>query len=76
MELGRGPVFTFPLAEEAQDERAAERAQTHTVHVHVRLTDMPGFFFAETRAESWNVPPPPLFLKTSWIFSANQSPGR
>lgn len=44
MELGRGPVFTFPLAEEAQDERAAERAQTHTVHVHVRLTDMPFFF--------------------------------
>lgn len=50
MELGQGPVFTFPLAEEAQDERAAERAQTHTVHVHVRLTDMPFFFFCRTES--------------------------
>lgn len=35
MELGRGPVFTFPLAEEVQDERAPMRAQTHTTDIHV-----------------------------------------
>lgn len=32
LELGRGPVFTFPLTEEAQDERAPLHVQTHTIY--------------------------------------------
>lgn len=35
MELGQGPMFTFPLTEEVQDERAALRAQTQTIYIHV-----------------------------------------
>lgn len=31
-ELGQGPLFTFPLAEEAQDERAPLHVQTHTIY--------------------------------------------
>lgn len=30
--LGQGPVFTFPLTEEAQDERAPLHVQTHTIY--------------------------------------------
>lgn len=32
LELGQGPVFTFPLTEEAQDERAPLHVQTHTIY--------------------------------------------
>lgn len=31
-ELGQGPMFTFPLTEEAQDERAPLHVQTHTIY--------------------------------------------
>lgn len=32
LQLGRGPVFTFPLTEEAQDESAPLHVQTHTIY--------------------------------------------
>lgn len=31
-ELGQGPVFTFPLTEEAQDESAPLHVQMHTIY--------------------------------------------
>lgn len=34
MELGRGPMFTFPLTEEAQDERASLHTDTYRLHTH------------------------------------------
>lgn len=32
LKLGRGPMFTFPLTEEAQDESAPLHVQTHTIY--------------------------------------------
>jgi len=48
MELGRGPVFTFPLTEEAQDERAPLHTDTYHPHTHAHLTDK---YFGRTRGQ-------------------------
>lgn len=48
MELGQGPVFTFPLTEEAQDERATT-ACTDTYHPHTQPCTLTGKLFGCTR---------------------------
>lgn len=41
--FGQKPMFTFPLTEEAEDERAALKTDMHPLHTHKHRTQKHDF---------------------------------